>query len=140
MNALITNMATQRSHELREYASKRRLATGLRGAKRSARPAGDGHIAIRRLDPEYDGAELIRLAGRDSADTPQGEVLGAERDGRLVAAVSLQTGELIADPFTPTAQAREMLEQRAQQIDSGDPRHTVRRHGFHIRAAHPHRS
>ena len=134
MNALIINMAGQRSKELRDYASRRRLA-GRRRRDRAAGPgagAADG-VSIRRLDRGADGAELARLAGRDSAPTPTGDVLAAERNGRLIAALSLTTGELVADPFTPTAEAGSLLERRAGQLREhrGDPKRPIRRHGFH---------
>ena len=43
-------------------------------------------------------------------------MLGAEIAGRLVAAVSLTGDERLADPFTPTAEARTLLELRAAQL------------------------
>ncbi len=138
MNALITNMANQRSKELRDYAGKRRLA-GRRRFSRSTRPSSSAAgISIRRLDVDTDAEALERLAGRDSAATPSGDVIGAERDGRLVAAVSLSTGELVADPFTPSATEREMLQRRAGQLAGDGRRHSIRRHGFHL-SAHPRR-
>jgi hypothetical protein len=59
-------------------------------------------IALRTSEPS-DGPALNRLATLDSAKTPAGQVLLAEVDGELRAAVSLETGQAVADPFRPTA-------------------------------------
>lgn len=56
-----------------------------------------------------DRHDLERLAGRDSAVVPEGALLAAFEDGELRAAISLATGERIADPFHPTAHLVEML-------------------------------
>ncbi len=113
MIALIQNMSTQRGKELRESAASRRLAARVR-TESSQRAEADPQIAIRRLDPAgADRHELERLAGRDSAAAPSGDVIAAEQDGQLLAAMSLTTGELVADPFLPTAAARTALMSRA---------------------------
>jgi hypothetical protein len=59
-------------------------------------------IALRTAQPS-DGPALGRLATLDGAKTPAGQVLLAEVDGELRAAVSLETGQAVADPFRPTA-------------------------------------
>ena len=50
-----------------------------------------------------DEADLIRLAALDSSRVPSGELLVAEIDGNLVAALSVDTGATIADPFEHAA-------------------------------------
>ena len=50
-----------------------------------------------------DEAALTRLAALDSSRLPSGELLVAELDGTLVAALSIDTGAVIADPFEHTA-------------------------------------
>jgi hypothetical protein len=50
-----------------------------------------------------DEAALRRLAALDSSRVPSGELLVAELDGQLVAALSVDTGAAIADPFEHTA-------------------------------------
>jgi hypothetical protein len=113
MIALIQNMSTQRGKELRDYATSRRMALRAhRAGTQRAEAAPD--IAIRRLDPTgSDRHELELLAGRDSAPAPSGDVIAAERNGQLLAAMSLTTGEMVADPFLPTAAARTALIGRA---------------------------
>ena len=115
MTALMMNMAQQRSKELRDYAAARRLA-GKRRASLTARPApGAQDVSIRRLD-EADAEAVDRVAGRDSSARPAGDLLGAEIGGELIAAVSIQTGDVVADPVTRPEAARALLLLRAAQL------------------------
>ena len=50
-----------------------------------------------------DAAQLRGLAILDSQPSLAGEVLLAEIDGRIVAAVAMDGGRAVADPFVPTA-------------------------------------
>jgi CheY-like chemotaxis protein len=51
-----------------------------------------------------DDADGVRaLAERDSQPVPVAPLIVAESDGRLLAALSLASGQVIADPFEPTA-------------------------------------
>lgn len=75
----------------------------------------EAEITIRMLD-DGDAEELARLAQRDSARIPLGRLLGGSVDGRLVAARSLATGAVIADPFVSTAQVQALLARRAAQM------------------------
>jgi hypothetical protein len=58
---------------------------------------------------EADQPALSRLAELDSQRPLSGPTLVAETGGRPVAAVSLVDGRVIADPFQPTAVARQVL-------------------------------
>ena len=49
-----------------------------------------------------DAADLERLAALDSARPLAGEVMLAHADGEVRAAVSLETGRAVADPFYPS--------------------------------------
>jgi hypothetical protein len=60
-----------------------------------------------------DGPALAHLAGLDSAVVPAGELIVAEADGALVAALATATGERIADPFRHTSDVVALLELRA---------------------------
>ena len=62
------------------------------------------------LDP--DERRLERLALLDDRRVPAQPVILAERNGRLLAAVSERTGEAVADPFEPTAHLIAMLRAR----------------------------
>ena len=72
---------------------------------------GGGNLVLRRGRPA-DAAELTALALLDSARPLTGPSLVAENHGRLVAAVSLHDGRVVADPFIPTADVVEMLRLR----------------------------
>jgi hypothetical protein len=62
-----------------------------------------------RLAADEDYRALDRLAQRDCRLLPPGPHLVAEREGRIEAAVSLATGDLVADPFRRTAELCELL-------------------------------
>jgi hypothetical protein len=69
-------------------------------------------VVIRPAYPD-DAATLERLARLDSRRPLTGPVLVAERDGRLLAALSTETGYTIANPFAPTADLVALLKTRA---------------------------
>jgi hypothetical protein len=74
-----------------------------------------GTVTIRAARP-VDGAALRRIAQRDSRPVPDGELLIAEVDGEARAAIALADGEVIADPFRPTAELVRMLMLRRSQL------------------------
>ena len=61
-----------------------------------------------------DGPALARLAALDSAPVPFGPVLLAEVDGRPLAALSVNDGRVIGDPFTRTTELAELLRVHAR--------------------------
>lgn len=69
-----------------------------------------------RICSEADAPALRVLAERDCAHVPGGRLLAAEAGTRLIAAISLESREVIADPFVRTADAVELLRRRAAQI------------------------
>jgi hypothetical protein len=69
-----------------------------------------------RICRDGDRAALRRLAERDSAEVPAGRLLAADVSGRLLAAISLDSGAVIADPFVRTSDAVDLLRRRARQI------------------------
>jgi hypothetical protein len=89
-------------------------------------------ITIRVAAPD-DHLGLARLAALDSAEgAPPGRVLIAEVDGELRAALSLQDGSAIADPFHPTVHILELLRthaaseaERGRRLRRLRPRHAV---------------
>jgi hypothetical protein len=54
-------------------------------------------------------ASLERLAALDSARPLTGEVMLAHAGGDVRAALSLETGRVVADPFYPSAELVELL-------------------------------
>ena len=85
-------------------------------------------MTIRRMDlSDRDVEALARLAELDSGIGLEGPVLGAEVEGRLLAAISLRDGEVIADPFSRTSELRALLKLRAAQLrDRIQPAHNGR--------------
>src|SRR5918994_1513362 len=69
-----------------------------------------------RLASARDLGALERLAGLDSRRLPPGPHLVAEREGRIEAALSLSTQELVADPFRRTAELRQLLRCHAGEL------------------------
>ncbi|WP_320671934.1 hypothetical protein [Patulibacter defluvii] len=68
-----------------------------------------GQPVVLRRDRPGDVDALQRLAERDARWPPPGPLLVAEREGRIEAALSLTSGEAIADPFQPTGPLVELL-------------------------------
>jgi hypothetical protein len=69
-----------------------------------------------------DAADLRHLAALDSARPLTGDVLIAVSGGEVAAAMSLDTGAVIATPFQPTAHLVELLRTAAQPAPSRRPR------------------
>jgi hypothetical protein len=93
-------------------------------------------MTIRRLGPE-DREALTELAGRDSSNVPDGTVIAAVAPGgALLAAISIESREAVADPFLPSAHAIGLLRFRARQLGGdqhhheGRDRRRFRRHRF----------
>jgi hypothetical protein len=55
---------------------------------------------------------LVKLAQRDSAAVPSGPVLVAEAGGTIRAAIGVEDGRVIADPFQPTIELVDLLRTR----------------------------
>ena len=72
-------------------------------------------IVIRRAGDD-DTARLNVLARLDSARPLARPALVAERKGALVAAIALDGGRTVADPFVPSAAYVELLERRAAAL------------------------
>jgi hypothetical protein len=73
----------------------------------------DHTLTIRPADLA-DLAGLDRLAELDSASPPTGDVLVAEVGGELWAAVEVETGAAIADPFRPSGDLVTLLRHHAR--------------------------
>lgn len=71
-------------------------------------------VTIRPARP-HDEASVRRLAHLDSARPPSGRVLLAEEDGALRAALSLDDGRAVADPFHLTHALMAMLRARSER-------------------------
>jgi hypothetical protein len=80
-----------------------------------------------RLATPADLPTITRLAELDSGHVPRGRVLLAEHRGRVVAAISLETGAVFADPFVSTAGLVKNLRAEAAEMDLADVPETRRR-------------
>jgi len=87
---------------------------------RPARPApiADDSVALR-LCSVHDDAALERLAVLEGRPSPRGRFVLAEVDGTVVAALPLNGGKPLADPFRPTAHLLPLLRLRASQLEQG---------------------
>jgi hypothetical protein len=123
----------EHGRDLEERAARVRRA---RRGGASRRPTADhdepGSVTLRWAAPA-DRPALRRLAALDEAPVPTGNVLVAELDGVPVAALGVERGEAVADPFVPTASIVRLLALRARQLRGGRPRRRVRPLG--LRAA-----
>ena len=88
-----------------------------------------------RLAGPNDDAALRRLAAIDSKPVPAGDVLIAEVDAGIVAAVPVDGGAAVADPFTPTAHLVALLRSRAGQLATPLRRSPRRAFGARLHAA-----
>jgi hypothetical protein len=75
----------------------------------------DSSITIR-LATEDDTLALRRLAQLDGARLPEGELLVAEAEGEIRAALRVPDSAYVADPFYPSAELVGMLDTRAKRI------------------------
>jgi hypothetical protein len=74
-------------------------------------------VTIRRSREDgADTAALAALAERDSGELPAGDVLVAEVEGTILAAISLTDGKVLADPFSRTGELQNLLELRRAQL------------------------
>ena len=82
----------------------------------------DSQITIRRLDLNpTDRQALERLAALDSRPPIAGPVLGAEVDGELLAAISVDGAQLVANPFRRTSELSALLRARIGQLTDARP-------------------
>jgi hypothetical protein len=85
----------------------------------------DQYVTIRVATPD-DARTLRCLAELDSAPRLTGRVLIAEADGVPLAALSLETGAVAADPFRHTAHLVRMLRLRRYQVTRQSGRRPLR--------------
>jgi hypothetical protein len=87
----------------------------------------DRAVTIRRADSaEWDAID--RLAQRDSAPPPpRDEMLVAEIDGEMRAAVAVRNGYAVADPFASSGDLLDLLRTRAAQLHA--PEQSANRNG-----------
>ena len=87
-----------------------------------------GELKLRAAS-EADAPALARLARLDSSRPPAGTLIVAEDHGEIVAAMAVDDGSTIADPFRATSAIVALLRLRAEQLKprSRRARRSVRR-------------
>jgi hypothetical protein len=78
------------------------------------------NLTIRRAI-SADEFAVRRLSALDSAFPPTGDVLLAEMDDELWAALSIDSGHAVADPFRPSGDLVELLRFRAERLGAEEP-------------------
>ena len=120
--------------------SRRTVKAATRARARSSAPA---EVVIRRAT-SADASALARLGELDG-DRRAGELLArhaaeqdvliAEVDGRLEAALALSDGLAAADPFRPSAVPAELLALRARQLGAAPRGDRARTRVLHLRTS-----
>ena len=102
----------QRSHQLELDVRRARLL-----ADRSRPVPSTGEPVALRLCSVHDDAALEQLAVLEGRAVPSGRLVLAEVNGTIVAALPLDGGAPLADPFRPTAHLLPLLRMRASQLE-----------------------
>jgi hypothetical protein len=98
---------------MRSMSSFTHILKQLRGPIQSVPTSAD--LVIRHARPDEADA-LATLAQLDSSRAPRGDVIVADVKGELWAAVSLDDGHTIANPFRPSGELTFRLSERAREL------------------------
>jgi hypothetical protein len=134
---LAATLANNLSSDRVAASAARRAAKSAAATPGAGSPA-PGEVVIRRAGVA-DAPALVRLGALDG-DRHAGELLAdavsahavlvAEVDGTLEAALAVDGGLSIADPFRPSALHADLLALRARQLGRAAPRHRRARLGL----------
>lgn|SRR5436305_8180433 len=128
MNPFLSKeLADQHIRDLREAAR----GGGGRADRRSVEHDGIDQLRVRPF-AERDIDAVRVLAALDSKPLPTGAVLVGERSGEVVAALGLDGGHVLADPFKPTADVIALLKLRARQLKVQDSAPMIRWSRLHM--------
>ena len=97
------------------------LVKRLLGPVQELPRTGASSVTIRLAVPADAGA-IDRLAQLDSRRAPRGLVIVAEVAGDLWAAISVDDGHAVADPFRPTGELVALLTARSRQLRRSNAR------------------
>lgn len=108
--------ANEHTNDLLRAANSRRLSL----VRADADPYASQSVVLLHVRAEENDA-VRRLAELDDAARPAGSTLLALVDGQPVAALSLEDGRVVADPFRFTTGPVSLLRMRAEQLSSPRP-------------------
>ena len=92
-----------------------------RTSKRSTSSRLDGYDSVAvRLARAEDEQAIRRIAALDGKKAPEGRVLVAEADAEVIAALAIESGRAVADPFRWTSDVVALMQMRAEQIAATD--------------------
>src|SRR3954447_10889613 len=113
-----------------QISDRRAAAAAVRAARRAATSPVAGaprERVVARSAQRQDDVVLARPAALDGARRPAGELLLAEVGGEVLAAVPVEGGRAIADPFRPTRDLAELLHARTHPLAGGAEAGRLRR-------------
>jgi hypothetical protein len=137
---LAASLLNSLSNERLTAARTRRVA---KAAKASVADAAPADVVIRRASAT-DAPALVRLGALDSnhragrllaASADEQRVLVAEIDGEIAAALDVDRGVSVADPFHPSAGHAELLALRARQLGAAPRDRGRRSRVLHLRTS-----
>jgi len=85
----------------------------------SSRTGGYDSVAVRLARAE-DASAISRIASLDGKKVPEGQILVAEADREIIAALAIDGGQAVADPFRWTSDVVALMEMRAEQLAASD--------------------
>jgi hypothetical protein len=120
---LLRTLSRTRVDDARRAAHHRRFEARGGPAPRPTAVAAspDAPLTIRHAGAG-DLPALADLAALDARRIPSGELFVAEVEGRLLAAVSIDTGAVVSDPFEDTASMVKLLRLQASAAGTPAPR------------------
>jgi hypothetical protein len=120
---LLRTLSRTRVDDAQRAARQRHVEARGGPAPRLAAVAAspDAPLTIRHAGAS-DLPALAHLAALDSRRVPSGELFVAEVEGRLLAAVSIDTGAVVADPFEHTGSIVKLLRLQASAAGTPAPR------------------
>lgn len=113
------HIAKDRTAELLRDSRRRSEMTHPRTTASSSHPGPDTHL---RLAVTADAAALRRLAELEGRPAPEGDVLVAEVEGRVLAALPLSGDPVLADPFAQTSRLAAELDAARLHLLGEPPR------------------
>jgi hypothetical protein len=114
MTPITAIAANEHLTDLRRVADERRLRSA--DLKTETAPEKQPRAILLHFARPDDSGLVRRLAALDDAAPLEGEILISFVEGEAVAALSLEDGRVVANPFVPTADAVSLLRLRQEHL------------------------